>query len=96
MMKKLPITLVSAVVLCGIATAGYKFWQQKAVEETVSELQAPVNEAFDQNVLITKAYKLARKDFEQPTNILPQELKDLDYDKIPKSPIVFSLFAQKF
>lgn len=81
MMKKLPITLVAAVVLCGVATAGYKLWQQKMVEETVSELQAPVNEAFDQNVLITKAYKLARKDFEQPTNILPQELKDLDYDK---------------
>ena len=80
-MKKLPITLVAAVVLCGVATTGYKLWQQKMVEETVSELQAPVNEAFDQNTLIAKAYKLARKDFEQPTNILSQELKDLDYDK---------------
>ena len=47
----------------------------------VSEMQQPVNEKFDQNVLIAKAQKLASKDYEKPADILPQELKNLDYDK---------------
>ena len=81
MTKQSVIRFVAVVAAVCAGIAGYNFWVQKQIAAQVSEMQQPVNEKFDQNVLIAKAQKLASKDYEKPADILPQELKNLDYDK---------------
>ena len=81
MTKQSVIRFIAATAAVCAGIAGYNFWVQKQIAAQVSEMQQPVNEKFDQNVLIAKAQKLASKDYEKPADILPQELKNLDYDK---------------
>lgn len=81
MTKQSVIRFVAAAAAVCAGIVGYNFWVQKQIAAQVSEMQQPVNEKFDQNVLIAKAQKLASKDYEKPADILPQELKNLDYDK---------------
>lgn len=81
MTKQSVIRFIAAAAAVCAGIAGYNFWVQKQIAAQVSEMQQPVNEKFDQNVLIAKAQKLASKDYEKPADILPQELKNLDYDK---------------
>ena len=64
MTKQSVIRFIAAAAAVCAGIAGYNFWVQKQIAAQVSEMQQPVNEKFDQNVLIAKAQKLASKDYE--------------------------------
>lgn len=75
-------SLFIATLILIIAGAGFYYFQylqrQKQVEVVAQVL---TEENFSQDVLIAKAQRLASKDYQKPQDILPKDLKELDYDK---------------
>lgn len=75
---KVLLGTVAIAVVAGFGTLAYKYLQ----ENDLPGVQLPVfAENFNQDILIAKAKKLARKDYHAPDDILSADLKSLDYDR---------------
>lgn len=74
-MRKIFAIIVAVVIL--VSAAGYYFFIIKQNPEKTP----PKAAAFDADILIKKAKDLASEDYIAPGDVLPQDLKDLDYDQ---------------
>ncbi len=73
------------LVFLGAIGGGYYFYKNKnlviTAEKSEINSQTREGESFGPDVLLNKAIRLSKKDYQAPENNLPQELKDLNYDQ---------------
>ena len=70
------------LVLLGVIGGGYYFYKNKnlviTAENSEVNTQTREGEPFGADVLLNKAIRLSKKDYQAPENNLPQGLKDLN------------------
>lgn len=80
MRKSKKILLGSVILFAVVALAWFGF--KCCYNKDTKNFQLPIYAAdFNQEVLIAKAQKLARKDYNKPIDALPADLKNLNYDQ---------------
>lgn len=80
MLKKTLVTVILIAAAAGCGFFGYQKYQQWQENEKQQE-QLNIADGFNENTVAEIARNLASKAYEKPDDMVPDELKNLDYDQ---------------